>query len=479
MRHARRLWLLLFVVLLLTRLCHLQILWAEETLPMAAAGQMLLGKVLYRDIWFDKPPMLAAFYLLSSAQAGWPLRILDALYLVAVCWLAAQFARELWGQHEALWAAGLAAFYLIFDLPSAIIPVAADLLMVAPHIAAVYLAWRGRPFASGLAAGVAFLINPKGLFVAAACLLWSARSPHWLALGFLLPNALAALWLWLGGALWSYYDEVWRWGRAYAGQTFVSHPVANGLLRTGNWLGFHAAAAAAAAWCWLRDSKSARWRWAAWAAISMAAVAAGWRFFPRYYLQLFPLLILLAARGMVLLGRRRAVVLVLLIVPLVRFGPRYAILARDLLAGRSHEWADIAMDRDSRQAARLAASCAEPGAALFVWGFRPELYIYTGLPAASRFLDSQPLTGIPADRHLRQSKPVDTAFVIPHRAELMRTQPSLILDGLGPYNPALAIERYADLRPWLASYEIVGRTGGTVIYRLSADPAGRSLFQKR
>src|SRR5439155_10325836 len=51
--------LLLFAGLLAARLSHSKILWAEETLPLAAAAQMEAGKALYRDIWFDKPPLLA------------------------------------------------------------------------------------------------------------------------------------------------------------------------------------------------------------------------------------------------------------------------------------------------------------------------------------------------------------------------------------------------------------------------------------
>ena len=41
---------------------------------------------------------------------------------------------------------------------------------------------------------------------------------------------------------------------------------------------------------------------------------------------------LLAARGYTLMGRCRAILLVLLLIPLVRFGPRYVLLANDLAA---------------------------------------------------------------------------------------------------------------------------------------------------
>jgi len=463
---TRLLFFALFALLLAARLCHLDILWAEETLPLAVAEQMAHGKALYRDIWFDKPPLLAWTYLAWGARDGFPLRLAGALYALLACWLAWRFARDLWGRREALWAAGLLAFYLVFDIPSAVTPLAADLLMLAPHMAAVWLAWRGRAFWSGMLAGIAFLVNAKGAFVLAACAVWDLRALPLLAAGFAIPNALAAGLLWSEGALGAYWEQVWEWGRLYAAGTFVENPWSNGLLRTAHWLGFHAAIAIGALWFWWRDPKVDRARWVAWAAICFLAVAVGGRFFPRYYFQLLPLAALAGARGLALLGRRRAMaVCALLLIPLARFGPRYALLARDLVEGRPNDWADTAMDRDSRQAAQLVRERSAPGDTLFVWGFRPEIYVYTGLAAATRFPDSQPLTGVPADRHLSQWQPVESESTRAHRAELARTQPTFVVDGLGPLNPRLAIGRYGDLGGWLAGYAEVGRTGLMVVYR--------------
>jgi hypothetical protein len=473
-KSTRLFFLTLFALVLAARLCHLNILWAEETLPLAATAQMGHGKVLYRDLWFDKPPLLAWSYLAGltwDAGTGLPLRLAGALYALLACWIAWRFAHDLWGRREAMWAAGLLAFYLVFDIPSAVTPLAADLLMIAPHLAAVWLAWRGRAFWSGVLAGIAFLVNSKGVFVLAACAIWDWRAIPMLIAGFAIPNALATILLWSQGALGAYYQQVWRWGRLYAAAAFVANPWANGLLRSAHWLGFHAALAIGAFWFWWRDPRAGRAQWAAWAIISCAAVAAGWRFFPRYYFQLLPLAVLAGARGIVLLGRRRGTaVAALLLIPLVRFGPRYVLLARDLIGSRPQIWTDTAMDRDSREAAQLARQWSAAGDTLFVWGYRPELYVYTGLPAASRFLESQPLTGVPADRHLIQSQPVETESTRAHRAELARSHPRLILDGLGPLNARLAIGAYADLRPWLAQYQEVGRTGLTILYKRSGTP---------
>ena len=458
LRNTRLFFLLLFALLLAARLCHVGILWAEETLPLAAAQQMRAGKVLYRDIWFDKPPFAPVLYAALGGEAGWRLRLAGALYALLCCWIAWGFARDLWGRREGLWAAGLVGFFLIFDFPSSAIPLAADLLMLAPHLAAVWMAYQRRPLWAGALAGVAFTISPKAVLVLAVCAWWA---PSWALLaGFVGVTGAASAWMWSAGALAGYWDEVWRWGRVYAGTTFVDAPVKNGLLRTLNWSGFHGAIVIAAAMAWpMIAGKAERRRWTVWLVISLAGVAAGLRFFPRYYFQILPVVVLLAARGFAEMRGRRRVVALLLLIPLARFAPTYFLAARD--AG----WRDIAMDRDSRAAARMVREAAKPGDTLFVWGFRPEIYVYSHLPAATRFLDSQPLTGVPADRHLTQSTPVETKESRARRAELAASRPTFVVDGLGEYNRRLAVTEFGDLRAWMGGYREVGRSAGSVIYR--------------
>ena len=471
LRNRRIFFILLGALLVATRLCHVGILWEGDSYPLAAAGQMLHGKALYREIWFDKPPLLAVAYLLFGAAPGWPLRLFDALYALLACWIAWRFARDLWSDAEGMWAAGLLAFFLCFDIPSAAIPVASDLLMLAPHLAAVWLAFRRRAFWCGVVAGVAFWINPKGALVAAVCAVWFPAGIPLMAAGFAAVSAAVVAWLAGTGALAGYWDEVWRWGRLYAASPFVESPLRNGLLRTVNWAGFHIALVLAAAWflvkgkppdegaATLRKRSPDLWRWLAWLFLSLAGVAAGLRFFPRYYFLLLPVLVMMAARGLILAGRRRDFLVLLLLIPLTRFGPSYVYALRDAL------WRDTAMDRDSRAAARLVRGLARPGDTLFVWGYRPELYPYTHLAAATMYLDSQMLTGVPADRHLAQSEPVETEAARGRREDLAHSDPTFVIDGLGPYNPRLAIGRYADLRAWLAHYRVAARTGETVIYQ--------------
>jgi len=72
---------------------------------------------------------------------------------------------------------------------------------------------------------------------------------------------------------------------------------------------------------------------------------------------------------------------------------------------------------------------------------------------------------VPADRHLTQSEPVETESPPRRRAELAASDPAFVVDGLGLFNPKLAITSFPDLGPWLSHYREVARTGQTVIYR--------------
>jgi len=477
-------WVSLTGVILLSRLCHVNILWADEDYHLAAAIQLLQGKMLYRDLWYDKPPLTALVAVLFGAWPGWPLRIASTVLSVASCAVAFRFATALWSRREGFWAAGLLAFSLIFYLPPATIPLEPDTLMILPHLAAVYLAWKQKPLAAGLAAGLAFAMNIKGAVVLLACLIFAPAAwpvfAAWMLAGFLIPNVLLLGWLVSQHAFAAYVESVWRWGLLYAGAPPGDSPLESALTRVRNWSGFHAALVIAAGWYWVRTKDvGIRVRTLAWAAISLAAAGVGWRFSPHYLNQMLPPLAIAGARGIfVMAGETRAalrragtvVLIAAALVAMIRFGPRYFLLAGDDLAGRAHTWRDVALDQESRQAAALVRTIARAGDTIFIWGYRPNIVVYTRLPVASRMWESQPLTGVPADRHLRDSRSVDPDWARENRAELIRSSslspPSIIVDGLSAYNPRLDIGNYPDLAAWFKHYCLAGRTGLTSVYQL-------------
>ncbi|MBS1871685.1 MAG: glycosyltransferase family 39 protein [Acidobacteria bacterium] len=459
---------LLAAFLLAARLCHSGLIWVEEAYPAAAAIQLLNGKLLYRDFWFDKPPLAPLIYLLWGARDGVVLRIAGAAFAFACCWVAWRLARELWSEREGLAAAGLTGFFLTFDTPSAALALAPDLLMLLPHLAAVWLARRGQPLAAGAMAGAAMLLNPKGAIVAAVCLLWIRRR-DWLslALGFAAVHGAGLAALWTSGAVGAYWRQVWVWGAVYSRDSFVDQPLLEGLRRTAAWAGFHAAIVIAAAWFWLGERSSESRRLALWTVAALAGVVLGWRFFPRYYFILLPPVAIAASRGFTRMPRPAALaVAALLAIPLARFGPRYATLAVDLLRHREPQWSDVAMAQDSAEASRLITRLRQPGDTLLVWGYRPDIFMRTRMPVGAPFLDSQPLTGVIADRHLTRSDASAPQLAAANRRSLAATRPTFVVDGLGLFNPELAIGRYADLQPWFARYYECGRTRNSVVYRL-------------
>ncbi len=438
---------ILFAAVFLLRLCHRDIVWVEEGYPLAAAAEMLRGKALYAEVWFDKPPLFAGFYLLWGALAGWPLRLAGALYVLLSAWAIGRAALQLWSEREERFAAALTAFTLSFGIPATVMVIGPDLMLIPIQAAAVMAAWRGNALAAGLVAGFGMLVNGKMLLFLPAVFV---MRPLWFA-GFVAPQFVVL------PVAEAYWLQVLAWGAMYSRDTFVAHPIWEGLQRTLNWIGFHAAMVTGAAWAlWEEPAKR---RWLIWLGCGVVAATAGLRFAPRYYFLLLPPVALLGARG--LATGKRWVLLLLLLIPLVRFGPRYVALGADLIQSWPHEWRDLAMEQDSHAAARLL----EPGGTLFVWGYRPEIYVISGHAAATRFLDSQPLTGVLADRHLIDSRPSAPELARSNRAELRASRPEWIVDGLGPYNSRLAISQFEDLHDWLGAYREVGRTSGSVVYR--------------
>ncbi len=430
-------WFALFGFVLFWRLTQLHVLWIEEAYPMVGAIEYMHGRIPYRDFWFDKPPGAILFYLLFGAASGWALRIAGSLYVLLCCWLGAKLGGR--------WAAWLLAAYLSWGIPSAVFAIAPDLLMLAPHLAAVWFAQRGRAWPAGLASGAAFAIHAKGALVLLAALLWN---PNWrvlVAFVATMPFHFASSVLSRG-----YWEQVWHWGRVYSSNTFVVNPLAEFGKRTLNWAGFHAAALLAV------QMRASFWTWRhwAWLAISLGSVVLGWRFFPRYYFFLLaPVCVMAGIALEQMRPRTRWIVLALLLIPALRFGPQNL----RLLAG-DDSWDDLALFRDSRQIAATVRAQAKPGDSLFVWGYRPDIQALARLSSGTPYIESQPLTCVFADRHLRPSVPMPNQGCEERFRKFQSYRPTWFVDGLGPLNPQLRYEP--------PGYEAVERTNTAVLYRL-------------
>ena len=145
----------------------------------------------------------------------------------------------------------------------------------------------------------------------------------------------------------------------------------NGFERTLHWAGFHAAIVVAAAIGWWHDKR--RWQFLAWLVLSAVAVAAGGRFFSRYFFQILPVAVIGAAafHPAARAGGRQSW--------WCSFwshwcglGPQYV----DLFARGPAPWRDVAMDQDSRAAALIARKLSTPGDTIQVWGFGGTLCLH-------------------------------------------------------------------------------------------------------
>ena len=118
------------------------------------------------------------------------------------------------------------------------IPLASDLLMLAPHLAAVWMAYRRRPFWSGVLAGVAFWISPKGALggrgvracgIRPALPGWPRGSPR--------SSGAARGWLGGGGRARRLLGGGLAMGTAVRRQHLRRIAARNGVVRTLNWVG--------------------------------------------------------------------------------------------------------------------------------------------------------------------------------------------------------------------------------------------------
>ncbi len=247
-----------------------------------------------------------------------------------------------------------------------------------------------------------------------------------------------------------------------------------------------------------------------WLAVSFAGLSVGGRFYTHYFFQIMPGLSLIGARGLSEIGSytrthgkrlSRALMALLVIgfaITAVRFHTRTITLAADWARGRKGDatatWFHERLNHEERMVAALVRGLPEgaedslgpegirqgapdEGASeaasdyLFVWGYRPELYYWSGLLPASRYLSAQPLTGVPADAQYANGEHrsiLEESSTAAARAQLIsdlkETQPKYIIDELGFFNGDLAILEYPEMKEYMGSYKSLGATGRFLVY---------------
>jgi hypothetical protein len=478
----------LFVLLTWLRAPHpdLPIRDVDESVSALIAASWLEGGVPYRDAIDQRGPVtyliyaavFAATSVYDMAAVHWALLLL----ILASCFVVFRLGRRLRPG-----AAGAAVGYLAALLVAVSSFTYRRSQMLAFHTEwplllfaalAMLLVWRGLAHgrrrdlvAAGACFAVGFLAKQPGLFDAGAAALfvllwqhrrgtlWSAdtlRKAAGLAAGFFAVVGLAVAYFAARGALgdfvfyfWTYnvehYTAIVPWSERLDAIDPFNHGrhylTANPLLLLGSAVSIAAAAAG-----WFRHRRTdGRLLLALWFLFGYFGASYSGRNFGHYFIQIIAPACLLAAwagvdawralaprrerwrgRADLAVAGRAALVAALVLglaIPLVRFSGEIA--GRTLWTERTAPPARV----------RLLAAIRErtaPGDSIFVWGYYPELYVLAPRRPASRYSNTNYLTGmLPWENHLPG---IDTsAHVVPGAwdvlmAELEASRPPLIVD---------------------------------------------------
>ena len=563
-------WFVIIVAVgFILRILYAGHLYEDDGLWFTAAEEIARGKALYREVYFDKPPGLpliyAALFRIFGAHII-TIRLFTIAYSAAISVVLYLFGARLYGKRIGLIAGTMFAVFSTTYVTGHVQSLNTELLMALPYAAGAYLmvraireragqAWLA--LTGGALAGLAFQVNPKGIFdliffavMLIASRRWMVESarreapgagkregqPGWLLFAAALAGlALMSLpflaYLAATRSLKEYWLYFWDWGARYGSYYGASKIILTALTRSADYFlqnntlligfvflvamtlrssrrGFEAS----------RESIADRLRFQSdvtllmWLVVSYVGVMTGGRFFGHYFIQILPALCLIGARGLgAMLAKLRtrstafrrlaiAAIAIGFAFTMVRFHTRGILLAADFMRGvvseTNSDWyynvrgseerivaaavRDLPEDANSIDGLGLEAIRAGgprtrpaegPADYLFVWGYRPEIYFWSGLLPASRFLSTQPLTGVPADVHYfgdDYRSLLGEAATSEARAQLARdleeTQPKYIVDEIGFFNADLAILRYPELRDVMNKYKPLGPNERFLIY---------------
>jgi hypothetical protein len=495
--------LLLFVLLsLLTRWLSLvvDVIDLDESAHIVGSWEMMRGRLLYADFVDNKAPLLYVYYALAQMLFGRGLLAVHLLTALVTIPLTA-YAVSAFFHHrrEGLVSGVLFLAYSAAFIGHDMLASNTEILMILPATWAVAMLrdereamvpWRASVSGFLIAVGVLFRYQAAawGLAVAAAIVVAGRGQRNLrrtiegifaLGAGFMLP--LVATWGWYvsrgaGDALlyWTVGNNL-----AYLRNPISAREAAERALSYGVPFAIVTAPLWWAAWRWWTAE---RWSYRSvlvlcLIATSFATAVLGFRFYPHYFIQLYPPLALAAAPWATnALDRRpprsRRVLVVWTATALVAFTAVNAWLyltPNRIYRERDPAFAEIAqfLREDS---------CYTRGT-LFVWGYAPIIYYYADMPAASRFvvLAQARLTGYVAGNlgAVRAGEEPDGQVVEAHwdwlMDDLRRRATTFIVDTApaGIYRwDRYPLDRYRRLRQYVdEEFELAGEVRGVRIYR--------------
>ena len=119
------------------RIAYAGHLFEDDGLWFTAGEEILRGKALYRDIYFDKPPGLALVYSALFWIFGahiLTIRLFTILYTVVVSWVLYKFGAWLYDKHTGLLSAAMFAVFSTTYSTGHFQSLNTDFLMVLPTV---------------------------------------------------------------------------------------------------------------------------------------------------------------------------------------------------------------------------------------------------------------------------------------------------------------------------------------------------------
>src|SRR5437763_5809788 len=202
-------------------------------------------------------------------------------------------------------------------------------------------------------------------------------------------------------------------------------------------------------------------------AASAIGAAAGARFYPHYYVQLIPPLVLLAAPYYAQLWSRRLQPQNWLLRPKVT----YAWLALTVIAFSIKHWTGLGPRRFPSETGRYLFTHSVPEDRIFVWGQTPEIYLDAHRRPACRYITTFPPTGYvfggPVPGFDTRSRILPGAWSTLEQ-DFARHPPTYIVDVQSePKSAQYTVKNFPILAKLLAErYQPVTHTAEGVIYRM-------------
>ena len=467
----------------------------DSGVHMTAAVEILRGRVLYRDLWENRPPGIHYVNALTFALFGATLPVIRAANVAMLFVNALVFsvlARRFMAR-RAVWPVTLLFLLYLGGRANRDECDAIELYMVLPMMVAAgcglrFLDGRKWPWAvaAGAAGGLAVLFKQPGAAAGVAVALavaWAnagekrgglrtLRAWGLMAAGGLAVAVVPLLYFAAHGALGDMWDCVWTYNALYTGDVGLTDRLgvmAFGFTRVGSalllWLG---CAGIAVGVVWSRRATPGPRReglahWVLlglWAALDLAAVCyPGFRN-PHYFMQLAPSWTLLMGAWVsrVWFTRREGStarkVGCLLVLLVAAAGLLNAVLhqsraARDAIQRRMREHKFTLNEAFAFYVGRRT----NPDEAICLWGAEPVVYFEARRPVASRYFFTYPLQMPGYDNATRVEQFLE---------DLDRTRPVYVIDlsleseyaapllGSKPLGPRFSYDRFGPIRDYVA-----------------------------